>query len=225
MNDETIPAKPLPKMTPGAEHYWQSATRGQLVLPHCRVCDKVFFYPRIWCPHCFSHELDWRDASGRGDHNFTMFAQLCAIAADLIGAHAEERVRQALLPALAAGDTLVAFGLTEPDAGSDAAAIKARAHLDGDEWVVSGEKAIDHDGGVRGLLCRIRAHGKCRGEGHRCPHRAARCARCHAPCVRQRRRQAEPPRLALLRWRSRAARSPARRGYRRLCAGDGSLRL
>lgn len=46
-----------------------------------------------------------------------------------------------MLPALAAGDTLVAFGLTEPDAGSDAAAVKARAHLDGDEWVVSGEKA------------------------------------------------------------------------------------
>lgn len=103
MNDETIPAKPLPKMTPGAEHYWQSATRGQLVLPHCRVCDKVFFYPRIWCPHCFSHELDWRDASGRGDHNFTMFVQLCAIAADLIGAHAEERVRTGLAAGTGSG--------------------------------------------------------------------------------------------------------------------------
>lgn len=78
---------------------------------------------------------------GRGDHNITMFIQLCAIAADLIGQYGQERVRQSMLPALAAGRALVSFGLTEPGAGSDAAAIRTRATLDGDEWVVSGEKA------------------------------------------------------------------------------------
>lgn len=60
------PPKPQPKMTPGAEHYWASATRGEFVLPHCRDCDRVFFYPRQWCPHCFGQQLDWREASGRG---------------------------------------------------------------------------------------------------------------------------------------------------------------
>lgn len=65
-NDATLPAKPLPRMTPGAEHYWQSATRGQFVLPHCKACDQVFFYPRAWCPQCFGQDLDWINASGRG---------------------------------------------------------------------------------------------------------------------------------------------------------------
>ncbi len=78
---------------------------------------------------------------GRGDHNVTTFIQLCAIAADLIGRYGQERLRQLLLPALASGRALVSFGLTEPGAGSDAAAIRTRATLDGNEWVVSGEKA------------------------------------------------------------------------------------
>ncbi len=77
----------------------------------------------------------------RGDHNFTMFVQLCAIAADLIGAHASEELKALLLPQLASGDIVIALGLTEPGAGSDAAAIKTTARLDGDEWVISGEKA------------------------------------------------------------------------------------
>lgn len=64
---EQMPAeKPLPKPTPGAEQYWESATREEFVLPHCRDCDQVFFYPRLWCPGCFSQNLDWRQASGRG---------------------------------------------------------------------------------------------------------------------------------------------------------------
>lgn len=78
---------------------------------------------------------------GRGDHNFTMFVQLCAIAADLIDRYGDDGIKRDLLPGLASGDTLIAFGLTEPGAGSDAAAIRTRAWLDGDEWVVSGEKA------------------------------------------------------------------------------------
>ena len=77
----------------------------------------------------------------RGDHNFTMYLQLGAISADLIGQYAEERVKLKILPGIASGETLVSFGLTEPGAGSDAASIKTRATLDGDEWVVNGEKA------------------------------------------------------------------------------------
>jgi cyclohexanecarboxyl-CoA dehydrogenase len=78
---------------------------------------------------------------GRGDHNFTLFVQLSAIMGDLLSRFATERVRREILPALAAGDRVVAFGLTEPNAGSDAAAIRTRARREGDEWVVSGEKA------------------------------------------------------------------------------------
>ncbi|MGE0484998.1 MAG: acyl-CoA dehydrogenase family protein [Gammaproteobacteria bacterium] len=77
----------------------------------------------------------------RGDHNMTFFIQLGAIAADLVGQHAQAALRERLLPALAAGDVLVAFALTEPGAGSDAANIRTTARQDGDAWVVNGEKA------------------------------------------------------------------------------------
>jgi butyryl-CoA dehydrogenase len=46
------------------------------------------------------------------------------------------------LPDLVAGRTLAGFGLTEPDAGSDAGATATKAVLDGDEWVINGSKAF-----------------------------------------------------------------------------------
>jgi short-chain 2-methylacyl-CoA dehydrogenase len=48
--------------------------------------------------------------------------------------------KQRWLPDLVAGRTLAAFGLTEPESGSDAGATKTRAVLDGDEWVINGAK-------------------------------------------------------------------------------------
>ena len=77
----------------------------------------------------------------RGDHNVTLILQLAMIAADILTEHATEAVKQAWLPTLAAGERIIAFGLTEPGAGSDAAALVATATRDGDEYVVRGEKA------------------------------------------------------------------------------------
>ena len=51
----------------------------------------------------------------------------------------EETVRR-WLPAVAAGDAVAAFALTEPEAGSDAAALSLRAEPDGDGWRLTGEK-------------------------------------------------------------------------------------
>ncbi len=52
------------------------------------------------------------------------------------------------LPDLVAGRALAAFGLTEPEAGSDAGATKTRANLDGDQWVLSGTKAFITNSGT-----------------------------------------------------------------------------
>lgn len=49
--------------------------------------------------------------------------------------------RERYLPALMRGETVGAFLLTEPGAGSDAAAITTRARRDGDAWVLDGRKA------------------------------------------------------------------------------------
>jgi acyl-CoA dehydrogenase len=51
----------------------------------------------------------------------------------------EETVRR-WLPAVAAGDAVAAFALTEPEAGSDAAALSLLAEPDGDGWRLTGEK-------------------------------------------------------------------------------------
>ena len=52
-----------------------------------------------------------------------------------------DELRARALPELAGGDTLGGFGLTEPGAGSDVAAIRTTARRDGGEWVLDGEKA------------------------------------------------------------------------------------
>ena len=58
-----------------------------------------------------------------------------------------EAQRDELLPELLAGEVLGAYALSEPNAGSDAAALTARAAADGDDYVVTGTKAwITHAG-------------------------------------------------------------------------------
>jgi short-chain 2-methylacyl-CoA dehydrogenase len=52
------------------------------------------------------------------------------------------------LPPLCAGERLAAFGLTEPEAGSDAGATRTRARLDGGEWVIDGAKQFITNSGT-----------------------------------------------------------------------------
>ncbi|MCX7621062.1 MAG: acyl-CoA dehydrogenase family protein [Acidimicrobiales bacterium] len=61
-----------------------------------------------------------------------------------------EDQRQRWLPDLCAGRALGAFGLTEPDAGSDAGATRTRAELDtsAGEWIINGEKAFITNSGT-----------------------------------------------------------------------------
>jgi alkylation response protein AidB-like acyl-CoA dehydrogenase len=56
------------------------------------------------------------------------------------------------LPRLASGQSLIAFALTEADAGSDVAAIRTRAVRDGDDYVVSGSKRFISHGSVADLI-------------------------------------------------------------------------
>lgn len=60
-----------------------------------------------------------------------------------------------LMPALCAGEKLGAFGLTEPEAGSDAGNTRTRAALDGDEWVINGAKQFITNAGtdISGHVC------------------------------------------------------------------------
>lgn len=59
--------------------------------------------------------------------------------------------KQAWLPSLASGAVIGAFCLTEPHAGSEADAIKTRAVLDGDAWVLNGAKQFTTNGARAGM--------------------------------------------------------------------------
>jgi short/branched chain acyl-CoA dehydrogenase len=59
-----------------------------------------------------------------------------------------EAQKERWLPALCAGERLGAFGLTEPDGGSDAGATKTRARLETGEWTVSGSKSFITNSGT-----------------------------------------------------------------------------
>src|SRR6476661_1158926 len=56
--------------------------------------------------------------------------------------------KERLLPDLCSGAKLGAFGLTEPEAGSDAGNVRTRAALDGDEWVIDGAKQFITNAGT-----------------------------------------------------------------------------
>ncbi|HEY6571711.1 MAG TPA: acyl-CoA dehydrogenase family protein [Candidatus Eisenbacteria bacterium] len=64
----------------------------------------------------------------------------------LVGGTDEQKKRY--LPAIAKGEKLISFGLSEKFAGSDAASLHARAVRDGDHWVLNGEKKWNTNGGA-----------------------------------------------------------------------------
>ncbi len=59
-----------------------------------------------------------------------------------------EEQKQEWLPSLLSGKALGGFGLTEPEAGSDAGATRTTAVLDGDEWVINGSKQFITNSGT-----------------------------------------------------------------------------
>jgi short/branched chain acyl-CoA dehydrogenase len=78
-----------------------------------------------------------------------------------------EEQKKEWLPSLCSGETLAAFGLTEPGGGSDAGNSRTTAVLDGEDWVINGSKAFITNAGTKitnlvTVLCRSgeRADGR-----------------------------------------------------------------
>ena len=67
------------------------------------------------------------------------------------------------LPGLAKGKTIAAFGLTEPEAGSDASAIKTTAVKKGDHYILNGTKHFITNGGEAGIYTVIAMTDRTRG--------------------------------------------------------------
>jgi len=63
------------------------------------------------------------------------------LASHIFAKYASKELKDRLMPDINSGNCIGCFALTEPSAGSDAAGIKSTAHLEGDEWVINGQKA------------------------------------------------------------------------------------
>lgn len=70
-----------------------------------------------------------------------------ALGAYPIMLYGTEEQKQKYLPAIASGEKLAAFGLTEPNAGSDASGIETTAEKSGDEYILNGNKVFITNGG------------------------------------------------------------------------------
>ena len=69
------------------------------------------------------------------------------------------------LPRVASGDAIAAFAMTEPECGSDAANMATSAMLEGNEWVIVGEKTLISNGGIADFYLTFARTGE--GEGSR----------------------------------------------------------
>jgi uncharacterized OB-fold protein len=45
--------------------WWEACKEGRLLVKRCRACGKPHYYPRPFCPHCWSNDVEWEEASGR----------------------------------------------------------------------------------------------------------------------------------------------------------------
>jgi acyl-CoA dehydrogenase len=82
--------------------------------------------------------------SGLADFAFAMQG-LGSGAISIFGSHEQ---KQRYLPRVASGSAIAAFAISEPDAGSDVAALQCSARKDGDSYVINGEKTWISNGGI-----------------------------------------------------------------------------
>ena len=98
----------------------------------------------------------------------------CNSTANAFGAHASlcespitywgsDDLKSRYLPKLAKGELLGAFALTEPNAGSDAAALETTAVKEGRDWVLNGTKVFITNGSVADVVVVFAANDKKRG--------------------------------------------------------------
>ena len=91
-----------------------------------------------------------------------------SFAANALGAYpiiisGSEELKQKYLPAIASGEKMAAFALTEPNAGSDASGIQTTAVLDGDHWVLNGTKQWITNGGEANVYSVIAITDRAKG--------------------------------------------------------------
>ena len=61
----STPRFDLPRPDLETQPWWDAARERRLLIKRCASCGRAHFYPRPFCPHCWSDRVDWEEASGR----------------------------------------------------------------------------------------------------------------------------------------------------------------
>ena len=85
------------------------------------------------------------------------------LASKMVEAHGTEEQKQKYLAPACRGEKIASFGLTEANAGSDAAAIETKAVKDGDSWVINGSKIYITNGQICDFVTIAAVTDKTRG--------------------------------------------------------------
>jgi uncharacterized OB-fold protein len=56
----------LPTPEGDTVEFWQAAREERLLIRHCPACGAYSYYPRPFCPKCWSEDVEWVEASGKG---------------------------------------------------------------------------------------------------------------------------------------------------------------
>jgi butyryl-CoA dehydrogenase len=89
-----------------------------------------------------------------------MIAAHVSLACQPVYVHGTEEQKQKYLVPLAKGDMIGSFGLTEPNAGSDAGATETTVERDGDSWVINGNKRFITNGTVADMIIFTATHDR-----------------------------------------------------------------
>lgn len=54
-----------PAVNEETERFWKAAEGGKLLYGFCLACNEPHYFPRSFCPFCFSERVEWREASGK----------------------------------------------------------------------------------------------------------------------------------------------------------------
>lgn len=58
-------SRALPTPTPETKPYWDGLKDHKLLIQRCNSCESAYFYPRPFCPKCFTFDVQWFEASGK----------------------------------------------------------------------------------------------------------------------------------------------------------------
>jgi alkylation response protein AidB-like acyl-CoA dehydrogenase len=101
----------------------------------------------------------------RGDGSLALtVASHNSLCVSQILAFGTETQKRTYLPGLASGRTLGAWALSEPGSGSDSLAMKTRAELRGDRWIINGSKMFITQGSVAGVYVILAVTNRERGK-------------------------------------------------------------